>query len=62
MAFPRMLAMAEVTWSGPTENLEEDYTNFLSRLEPFLGRLDALDINYANHLYDLEGSVVKTEK
>jgi len=61
MAFPRMLAMAEVTWSGPTENLEEDYTNFLSRFEPFMERLDALDINYANHLYDLEGSVVKTE-
>jgi hexosaminidase len=61
MAFPRMLAMAEVAWSGPTQNLEEDYTNFLIRLEPFLERLDALDINYANHLYDLEGSVVKTE-
>lgn len=61
MAFPRMLAMAEVAWSGPTENLEEDYPEFLSRVEPFLGRLDVLEVNYANHLYDIEGAVVKKD-
>jgi hexosaminidase len=59
MAFPRMLAMAEVVWSGPTKNLEEDYDNFLERLEPFMERMDVLDINYANHLFNLEGAVVK---
>ena len=61
MAFPRMLAMAEVAWSGPTNNLEEDYQDFLSRVEPFMERLEMLDVNYANHLYDLEGSVVKKD-
>jgi hexosaminidase len=59
MAFPRMLAMAEVSWSGPTENLEVDYPAFLTRVEPFLERLDVLNINYANHLYDIEGVVLK---
>lgn len=59
MVFPRILAMSEVVWSGATENLEEDYEDFLSRLEPFLERLDLLNINYANHLYEIEGAVVK---
>jgi hexosaminidase len=59
MAFPRMLAMSEVVWSGPSEEIEQDYPDFLSRLEPFLKRLDALNINYANHLYEIEGAVVK---
>jgi N-acetyl-beta-hexosaminidase len=59
MAFPRMLAMSEVVWSGASKNLEVDYSEFLSRLEPFLERLDALKINYANHLYELEGTVIK---
>lgn len=61
MAFPRMLAMSEVVWSGASENLEDDYPEFLSRLEPFLARLDALVINYANHLYELEGTVIKKD-
>ncbi len=61
MAFPRMLAMSEVVWNGPTQNLETDYPEFLSRLEPFMKRMDALDINYANHLYDISGKVVKRD-
>lgn len=61
MAFPRIVAMSEVVWSGATKNLEEDYTNFLSRLERYLERLDVKNINYANHLYDLEGGVVKNQ-
>ncbi|MEL6811679.1 MAG: family 20 glycosylhydrolase [Bacteroidota bacterium] len=59
MAFPRMLAMSEVVWKGPSEDLESDYPNFLSRVESFLPRMDVLDINYANHLYDVSGEVVK---
>lgn len=59
MAFPRMLAMSEVVWSGPTENLETDYPEFLSRVEDFLPRLDRLNINYANHLHDVTGEIVK---
>ena len=59
MAFPRMLAMSEVVWRGASTNLETDYSEFLSRVEHFMQRLDALDINYANHLYDVSGKVVK---
>lgn len=62
MVFPRIVAMSEVVWSGATKNLEMDYSNFLFRLEPFLSRLEALNINYANHLYEIEGAVVKKNK
>ncbi|WP_412561772.1 beta-N-acetylhexosaminidase [Winogradskyella sp. MIT101101] len=55
MAFPRLLAMSEVVWSKP-EN--KNYENFVSRLETFHNRLDALDINYANHLYEIDGNMV----
>ena len=61
MAYPRMLAMSEVVWSGATEDIETDYPNFLERLEPFMQRMDALKINYANHLYEIEGNVIKKE-
>ncbi|MEM9681099.1 MAG: beta-N-acetylhexosaminidase, partial [Bacteroidota bacterium] len=59
MAFPRMLAMSEVVWSDP-EN--RDYKDFVSRLEDFHPRLEALDINYANHLYEIEGELIKESK
>jgi hexosaminidase len=52
MLFPRMIAMSEVVWSIP-EN--RNYTDFVLRLENFHKRLDALNINYANHLYEVEG-------
>ncbi|MBO6879870.1 family 20 glycosylhydrolase [Winogradskyella sp.] len=55
MAFPRMLAMSEVVWSKPKN---KNYEDFVSRLEKFHKRLDALDINYANHLYEIEGNMV----
>lgn len=61
MVFPRILAMSEVTWSGPTENLEKDYPNFVSRVEDFMPRLEVLNINYANHLYEIEGKILKEE-
>jgi hexosaminidase len=61
MAFPRILAMSELVWSGPSEDIETDYPNFLERLEPFMERLDALNINYANHLYVIEGNVIKKD-
>ena len=61
MVFPRIVAMSEVVWSGAAKNIEEDYTNFLSRLEQYLERLDVKNINYANHLYDLEGGVIKKQ-
>jgi hexosaminidase len=61
MAYPRMLAMSEVVWSGASENIDSDYSDFLARLEPFMDRLSALEINYANHLYEIEGSIIKKE-
>lgn len=54
MVFPRMVAMSEVVWS-PTKN--KDYPDFVARLEHFQKRLDALDINYANHLHEVEGKL-----
>lgn len=54
MAFPRMLAMSEVVWSRSNQ---KDYLNFVKRLEDFHERLDILDINYANHLYEIEGNI-----
>ena len=55
MAFPRILAMSEVVWTNP-EN--KDYENFVSRVENFNKRLDILDINYANHLYEINGEMI----
>jgi len=56
MAFPRMIAMAEVVWSNPKRR---DYQDFAYRLSHFHKWLDALYINYANHLYEIEGEVTK---
>ncbi|WP_298550086.1 family 20 glycosylhydrolase [uncultured Algibacter sp.] len=55
MVFPRMVAMSEVVWSEPTQ---KDYNDFTKRLEQFNKRLTALNINYANHLYDIEGNMI----
>ena len=53
MAFPRMIAMSEVGWTAPER---KDYNHFIARLENFHERLEVLDINYANHLYEIEGT------
>jgi len=58
MAFPRMLALSEVVWSQPEY---KNYKDFVSRLENFHQRLDALNINYANHLYEIEGDLISDE-
>ena len=47
MVFPRILAMSEVDWTS-LEN--KDYQDFENRTMAFFKRLDALGINYANHL------------
>lgn len=43
MAFPRLLALAEVLWSSPAN---KDYWQFSKRLGNELARLDGHDINY----------------
>ncbi|WP_282043926.1 beta-N-acetylhexosaminidase [Winogradskyella flava] len=58
MAFPRLLAMSEVLWSNFEQKI---YDDFVLRLENFHKRLDALDINYANHLYEVDGEIIKEE-
>ncbi len=58
MIFPRILAMSEVVWSGSTKNFDDDYPDFLSRTEVFNERLQGLEINYANHLYEIEGTII----
>jgi len=55
MAFPRILAMSEVVWSKQ-EN--KNYPDFVKRVEYFHERLDSLNINYANHLYEIEGELI----
>ncbi|MDG1529701.1 MAG: family 20 glycosylhydrolase [Polaribacter sp.] len=52
MAFPRMIALSEVVWS---ENKNKDFENFKNRLEFYQERLDAREVNYANHLYEVLG-------
>jgi len=52
MAFPRMIALSEVLWS---ETKNKDFNNFKNRLEFYQQRLDARDVNYANHLYEVLG-------
>ncbi|WP_299122114.1 family 20 glycosylhydrolase [uncultured Winogradskyella sp.] len=58
MAFPRMLAMSEVLWS---DSEQKSYGDFVKRLESFHKRLDALDINYANHLYEIESNIIEED-
>ena len=55
MAFPRILAMSEVVWTN-AEN--KNYEDFVSRVENFNKRLDVLDINYANHLFEINGEMI----
>ena len=55
MAFPRILAMSEVVWTNPGR---KDYSDFVGRVEQFHARLEALDINYANHLYEINGEMI----
>lgn len=55
MGFPRILAMSEVVWS---KNENKNYAAFVRRVENFHKRLDALNINYANHLYEIEGELL----
>ena len=55
MTFPRILAMSEVLWSTYKS---KDYRDFVKRLENFHERLDVLNVNYANHLYEIEGNMI----
>ena len=51
MLFPRILAISEVGW---TTKANKNYEAFVPRVEQFVNRLELLDFNYANHLYEVE--------
>ena len=55
MAFPRMIALSEVVWS---KSSNKNYDNFVERLESFNERLDVMNVNYANHLYEVTGELI----
>lgn len=56
MVFPRILAMSEVLWTNPEL---KNYSEFKKRVELFYNRLDALNYNYANHLYEIKGQLTQ---
>lgn len=58
MAFPRAIAMSEVLW---TSEIHKDYSDFVKRLEHFHKRMDTMNVNYANHLYEIKGEIQSTE-
>ena len=58
MAFPRMIALSEVTWTQPKH---KDYEDFIGRLESYHKRLDHWNINYANHIYEVKGNLINTD-
>lgn len=51
MVLPRMSALAEVVWT-PQEN--KDWENFKRRLEHLVLRYEALNFNYARHIFEEE--------
>ncbi|MBG7613051.1 family 20 glycosylhydrolase [Polaribacter sp. BAL334] len=60
MVFPRIIALAEVVWSAKEH---KNYDDFIRRLEFFNKRLDAKNVQYANHLYEVKGEFInKNEK
>ncbi len=59
MAFPRAIALAEVVWSPKAGR---SYDEFAARLSAYLPRLDAMNVNYANHLYEVKTDIAPVEK
>lgn len=57
MVFPRILALSEVLWSEQ----KKDYPEFVKKTKFFHKRLEALGINYADHLHQLEGKIIQTD-
>ena len=61
MLFPRILALSEVLWNGPTKNIENNYPEFVSRVTDFNTRLEVMGVNFANHLFDLQSEITKQD-
>ena len=58
MAFPRAIALAEIAW---TPQSDRNYQDFTARLVNHFNRLIGLDVNYANHVLNVDGRVTGTE-
>ncbi|UZH55423.1 beta-N-acetylhexosaminidase [Salinimicrobium tongyeongense] len=54
MVLPRLTALAEVNW---TPVAKKDWGNFLSRLKVMKERYEALDYNYAAHVFEEDQSL-----
>ena len=53
MAFPRLLAMAEVQWTQPGQ---KDFDSFARRLDKEFRRLDLRGVNACRHFYEVDAS------
>lgn len=58
MAFPRAVALSEVLW---TQDEHKNYEDFVKRLQHFQKRMDVLNVNYANHLYEIKSEIKPDE-
>ena len=58
MAFPRGIAIAENGW---TNFDQKDYDDFASRLANQLPRLEALEVNFAKHIFDVNYKITAAE-
>jgi hexosaminidase len=58
MAFPRAIALAEVVWSAKDN---KNYKDFINRLIHFNKRLDVMNVNYANHLYEIKSEILNID-
>jgi hexosaminidase len=55
MAYPRMMALAEVNWTGDPGR--KDFEDFVRRLEPQIQRWRDRDINVATTIYDARSGI-----
>ncbi len=56
MVLPRLTALSEVNW---TPSAKKDWEGFLSRLEVMKERYEALDYNYATHVFEEEQNLTE---
>ncbi len=61
MLFPRVLALSEVVWTGPSAERNGDFSEFTKRAERYLERLDVIGVHHANHFNELQGKVSKVK-
>ncbi len=59
MAYPRTCAMAEVDW---TPKVDRNYDDFIERLKTHFKRLEAKEVNFANHLAEVKMVIQSSEK